>query len=109
MEYCIASNPNILRFHGITYSDLERCQLNFQEFAYLIASFTLAFSDYVYLTDKDEMFCEGSYRYNMFKTKEMRSTWPVVRKMFSDNGNSDFLNKIDRLCEELNTKEGQSN
>lgn len=101
LEYHIASNPNILRFHGISFSDLEKCQLNFQDFAYFIASFTLAFSDYIYLNNKDEMFQSGSYRYNMFKTKEMRRAWPVVRRMFSDGGNSDFLKKIDRLCKEL--------
>lgn len=95
-EYKIAENIKLLRFHIDEEPEiwLQKYGLTQDEFAYLLASFSISSALYNTSPVGQQLVEIGSYRDNMFKTKAMQKAWPAIKEML---GSKEFIEKMDVL------------
>lgn len=95
-KYRISENINLLQFHINEDPEiwLKKYGLTKEEFAYLLASFSLSSSLYKTSPFGKELVQQGSYRDRMFKTKEIQDAWPAIKPLL---GNKYFIEKMDNL------------
>lgn len=98
IENRIAEHPDFLKFHGFSnpQATLEDIGLTSEELAYLINSFTACALYYNTATtqDKKHILRQGSYRWKMCKTPEVKKAWPVLKQFIAAG---EFRDKIEKI------------
>jgi len=93
VERTLGQVPTAVRFHGIKPEELQEIGVTPEEFAYLVASFTVGWIHHYSMTPGDtDPWVEGSYRYNMFSSEPTRKAWPLIRRMM---GPDKYCDKVE--------------
>jgi hypothetical protein len=98
-------SPELLRFHGITESDLAEHSVTAGELTYLVNSFAAGRMFYRESLDRSDTFPPDSYRYKMLETPEVRNAWPLVRRLVSP---STYRDTVDRTVAMLDASAGSA-
>jgi hypothetical protein len=93
MWSALGRKPSLLRFHGVSETELDNAGVDAEELAYLIASFEAASVYYRYFENTSEPFPEGSLRQRMCASEATQKAWPVLKRFFA--GDTTYMAKIE--------------
>ena len=100
VERTLGQVPTAVRFHGIKPEELQDIGITPEEFAYLVASFTVGWIHHHSVTPGDTTpWVKGSYRYNMFCTEATRKAWPLIKRMMGPDKYCEQLEATLKACE----------
>lgn len=102
IERTLGEVPTALKFHGITIEEMKKADIEPQELAYLLSSFTAgAIYHGTKVQRKIKTFQDGSYRYEMCKSEATRKAWPIIKRMMNP---SNYRDKIDSTINLIHNK-----
>jgi hypothetical protein len=104
VERMIANVPSALAFHGITSEDLAACEVTAEEFAYVVASFTVGGIYHRTMNpDLRGPFPPDTYRYHMCCARKTQDVWHLLKRMLNPGP---YRDRIEKTIEHNRTNQG---
>lgn len=109
VEKMIGKNKNLLKYHDIDISEVDKSNIPVEELSYLLMSFTAGGLYYKIASPKDTSPFKNeypeSYRYRMCQAEATQNAWPFIEKMMSD---SPYKEKIANTINSFKRNQNQS-
>jgi hypothetical protein len=100
----VCETPSVLRFHGISTSDLEAAAITPAEFSYLLGLYEAGSAYFEhYQRGEHTPFATGELRYKMCATADFRRAWPLIKKFVQA---TPFTDRIEATIRAIQAQQG---